>query len=660
MLKQNQADLLNRLFHHWAPASKLKTADWANQYRYLAPVEAAKPGKYSTDVTPYWTWPGGPLEALDDPAITEICCQKSAQVGWTSGVLGNAIGKWTDVDPSPILILFPKEGAAKEYRVEKLEPMIEATPRLRAKIDLRSRVASNRQLFVRFPGGFIKMVGSNSPASVKSTPIPRVCVEEPDDCNLNLRGQGDSIKLAKERTKTFKRPKIIIGGTPTLAGVSAIEAEMKLTDQRRGMVPCHECGEAHILDFGNLHCDEDPQQQHPIFGIKQPATAYYVCPHCGCVWDDNQKQRNLRKGWWQATQPCTGLVGYYLNELYSPFPGSRLALLMEKWLIAQVAQERGDYGPMIAFVNSSMGLPYEFQSDSPAIEALQNRAEAYAEKTVPHGGLILTAGVDVQHDRIAVVIRAWGREEESWLVYWGELYGNPLDRTDGIWKELTALLLAAYPHTGGWSLRIRAMSIDSSDGNTVEQVYHWVRQQQKLSSLVLAVKGSSNDALDREIFNKPKESMDLNMRNTKAHKYGLRIYLVGTHRAKQLLDARLKLTGSGPGRLHWYKDVRVDYYEQLTAEVLAPHPRGLRQWVWQKRAGRRNEALDCEIYALHAARALKLHLWNTRQWDDIERQLTQTDLFQSPAVTEPSSASAPPRAVVKKSPLASDDWNARW
>ena len=133
---------------------------------------------------------------------------KSAQVAWTSGVLGNLLGRTITTAPCPILVLFPKEGAAKEYMDEKFMPMVEATPVLREKIDIRVRAQGQRQLFKKIAGGFLKLVGSNSPASVKSSPVPLVCVEEPDDCNLNLRGQGDSIKLAKERTKTFANERI--------------------------------------------------------------------------------------------------------------------------------------------------------------------------------------------------------------------------------------------------------------------------------------------------------------------------------------------------------------------------------------------------------------------------------------------------------------------
>lgn len=592
-------------------------------------MEAARPGKYSFAVTPHLIWPGGPLEALDDPDVTEIVCRKSAQVAWTSGVLGNALGKWIDIDPSPILVLFPKAEAVKQYVAEKFEPMIEATPRLARKVDLRSRKLQQRQDFKKFPGGFLKMVGSNSPASVKSTPVPRVAVEEPDDCNLNLRGQGDSIKLAKERLKTFRRPKIIIGGTPTIKGLSAIDAEMEISDKRIGLVPCHECGQKHALSFDNLHCDEDPAYNHPVYGGKRPETSYYVCPHCGAIWNDNQKNLNLKRGRWQATAEFRGIAGYQLNELYATFWGSRFQVLVEKKLQAEHAAGLGNIGPMIAFVNSSMGESYEYKSDAPKTDELAGRAEDYPELTAPQGVLLVTAGVDVQGNRLAVVITGWGRGEESWRLYWGELDGNPVDVNDPVWSELDKLLSRPVQTVSGAQLVISAASIDSSDGNTNHAVYTYVRNRQRYN--IMAIKGASIDNRDKEIFTKPAQTTDTSQDNTKAAKYGLRVHIVGTHKAKNLIDQRLRLKGRGPGRMHWYRDIRADYYEQLTNEVLAPHPRNPSKMVWQRKAGRRNEALDCEVYALHAARSLKTHLLKDHEWDQLEQQLLQPTLFADAA-----------------------------
>ncbi|WP_368830061.1 phage terminase large subunit family protein [Pseudomonas juntendi] len=617
--------------------------EWADRFRWLAPEESATPGKYRFDKTPHLIWPGGPLEALDDPNVFEIVGRKSAQVAWTSGVMGNAIGKWIDLDPSPILILFPKAEAAKQYVAEKLEPMIEATKRLRKKVDLRSRKLQQRQDFKRFPGGFLKMVGSNSPASVKSTPVPRVAIEEPDDCNLNLRGQGDSIKLAKERLKTFRRSKIIIGGTPTIKGLSAIDAELELSDKRVGLVPCHGCGQVHALSFEHLHCDEDPKYYHDVYGKRRPETAYYACPHCGEIWDDHQKNANLADARcrWEATAEFRGIAGYILNELYATFHGSRFEVLMEKKLQAEHAARQGNIGPMIAFTNSSMGESYEYKSDAPKTDELEKRAEPYAEMTAPKGVLLVTVGVDVQGDRLALVMVGWGRGEESWRLYWGELPGNPIDPNDPVWTELDRIISTPIPTEGGAQLTVSAVSIDSSDGNTSDAVYTYVRDRQRFN--IMAIKGASIDSRDREIFTKPAQSADTTQDNTKASKYGLRVFIVGTHKAKTLIDGRMRLKGNGPGRMHWYSEIRADYYEQVTNEVLAPHPRNPSKMVWQKKAGRRNEALDCEVYALHAARSLKTHLLRDHEWDQLEQQQLQPTLFN----TEQAVAPVPRRAVAR-------------
>ncbi|OEZ73160.1 phage terminase large subunit (GpA) [Janthinobacterium sp. HH103] len=655
MMRSTVATTIKEVQRRWAPAPKISTRAWARKYRYLSELESQLPGKYNLDVTPYLAWENGPLDAIDDPTVRKVVGQKSAQIAWTSGVIGNALAKWVDSDPSPILGLFPKEASAKEYMAEKFEPMVDATPRLRGKIDLRSRKAQQRQLFKRFPGGFLKLVGSNSPSSVKSTPTPRVFVEEPDDCNLNLRGQGDSIKLAEERVKTYARPKLIIGGTPTIEGVSAVVAEMENSDKRQAMIPCGDCGEAHPLDFENLRCLEDPLQNHPIFGTKRPETSYYACPACGSTWNDAQKNRYVRKGSWVATAPFRGVAGFYFNELMSPFPGSRMSLLMEKWLTALHDLSRGDAGPLIAFVNSSKGLPYTYKGDMPTAGALQERELDYEANTVPIGGLILVAGIDIQHDRIEVVLRAYGRGEESWLVQYIRIFGTPGVYEDPVWADLDAILFHKYRSVRGFKIGVSAVSLDTSDGTTSDATYKWVRNRQRKGiEFVMAIKGSS--LTDSEIFARPVPTKDTNRRNTKAAKYGLQVFIVGTSRAKDLLigeRGRVSLEGDGPGRFHTYRNASPEYYSQLLeSEVKAPvrTSNGHIVKAWQKKIGRRNEVLDCEVYALHASRAAKVHLRTPAQWSSLEAKLSQAALFdddeQPDVPVLPSDVAAPLKSAV--------------
>ena len=103
LMSETVARVMRQVCQKWQPPRKIKTRDWANQHRYLSSIEAARPGKYNLGITPYLEWENSPLDALDDPNVQVVCCQKSAQVAWTSGVLGNYLGKTIDTDPSPIL-----------------------------------------------------------------------------------------------------------------------------------------------------------------------------------------------------------------------------------------------------------------------------------------------------------------------------------------------------------------------------------------------------------------------------------------------------------------------------------------------------------------------------------------------------------------------------
>lgn len=235
------ANLLKILGEEVRPPIRISTTAWAETYRFLSPKSTALPGKYVAETTP---WVRGIHEALDDPKIFKVVAQKSAQVAWTDGVLLNYIGHRIHLEPCPMIIMFDKEGSAKKFNEEKFTPMVEVTPVLAALIPVMSkRDRDNKWGFKGFPGGFLKFVSSNSPSEVKSTPAPVVCVEEPDDCNSDVKQQGDTIKLLEERTKSFPRRKIIFGGTPTVSGISKVEAAYRESDKRNFFVKCPHCGE---------------------------------------------------------------------------------------------------------------------------------------------------------------------------------------------------------------------------------------------------------------------------------------------------------------------------------------------------------------------------------------------------------------------------------
>lgn len=669
------------------PPKRLSLIEWAETFRKLSPEESNIPGDYSLEHTPALR---GILAAISERGTRKVVAQKSAQVGWTAGVPCNVIGYHMHWRPSIIVGLFPRAQSAKDFASEKMEPMIRATPALAERVPLKIRAPGTGTTRRKFPGGVAKLVASNSPGDVKSTSARVAIVEEPDDVSTNVRGQGNAIALAFERVKTFAPDELqVIGGTPTLADSSLIVKEMRTTDQRYFMAPCHDCGEVHSPVWDNVVIpglrisDEDARlpaaeldskwPKREVYGRARWEDAYYACPHCGSIWDDDQRIENIRTAarvpplyGWQPTA-SSSTPGFYLNELLSVFDGSRVPELAKKYLVALFELEAGDPEKMVAFWNSTLGLPWSFTGELPKEDELRARSEPYEEWSTPVGGVLPVMFVDVQHDRLAVEVWTIGRGEEMWLAYWGEVYGRTIESHRGAWLELDALLDRTVKHPSGAQLHIAAVAIDSGDGQTADAVYDYVRAHRTRSRPVIATKGASDSVGKVEIWTKPKALDPTKKAKTKAAKKGTRVYTIGQAKAKDLLlgwaqnGGRLQLTGDGPGRLHWYEGVRPDFFTQVLAEVKVPGKRNQRIREWAKKAkDAANEALDCMIGCLWLSRHLKLHLMTPKQWDALERRQLREVVAAAKlaAAAQPSAPSARPSARANAETPAMDATNA--
>jgi len=641
-----------RVWAELAPPVELTIIEWAERYRMMSVEETSDPGRYSMDRTPVLR---GILAACGNPAVRKIVTQKSAQVGYTAGVVCNVIGYHIHWRPSVQVVMFPREKSGKDFAAEKFEPMVKATTELAQRVNLKSRAAGNGMTRRSYPGGLLKLVASNSPSDVKSTSGRIGIVEEPDDTNQNVGGQGNAIVLLGERTKTYAPDDLqLIGGTPTARATSLIVKEMRSTDQRRFMVPCHHCGEAHSLEWQNVtipgYVLSDEVKALPpaeldalwpsreVFGRARWEDTYYACPHCGAVWTDDERISNIRRAagvpplyGWQPTA-ASATPGFYLSELLSTFAGSRLPLLARKYLIAKAEEATGDPEKLIAFWNSSLGLPWEYRGDLPEEDALRDRAEDYPEWSCPKGGLVVGMTVDVQHDRLAVTVWAVGRGDEKWLAYWGELNGRTILPLQGAWTELADLTERTVRHASGAEIGISAVAIDCGDGQTSDAAYAFVRRHNSRRRPVLAVKGASDRVGRVEIWSPPRP-IDPNRKSTKADRFGVVVHQVGTAKAKDLIlgstkeGGQVRLEGNGPGRMHWYRGVRDDFFEQLLGEIKIPGVHNKRIREWTERTDRAHEVLDCVVYFAWLCRHLRLNTFKPAKWNEIERRVLQASLL---------------------------------
>jgi phage terminase large subunit GpA-like protein len=210
---------------------------------------------------------------------------------------------------------------------------------------------------------------------------------------------------------------------------------------------------------------------------------------------------------------------------------------------------------------------------------------------------LLSAGVDVQENRLVVVVRAWGKGEENFLTYYTELYGDP-NQAD-VWKQLTHLASRPFVHETGAALHIVSMAIDT--GYLTQTVYNFCRTNPRY----MAIKGAKSPA--SPIISKPRK-VDVTW-SGQTIKSGVDLWSIGTDSAKVQIYSRLAMKKRGPGYYHFYAGLDDEYYLQLTAEKrLTQYRDGFPVLSWVK-LRERNDVLDCEVYAYAAAlRAGLVHL----------------------------------------------------
>jgi phage terminase large subunit GpA-like protein len=454
-------------------------------------------------------------------------------------------------------------------------------------------------------------------------PVRYLFMDEIDGYPGDADGEGDPVSLAVQRTATFARRKILEVSTPTVSGLSRIEKEFESSDQRFFHVPCSVCGHMQVLKWAQLRWQDN-----------DPATVRYHCEACDTPIPNHGKSRMLEGGEWRSTGVGDGKTrGYHLSSLYSPVGWFSWEEAVRSFLKA-----KDDEAQLKVWVNTVLGETWVDRGEAPDWQRLYERRESYPLGIIPASGLLLTAGADIQKDRIEVEVVAWGKGKESWSVDYRILYGDPAQ--EAVWQQLHALLAEPFRHVSGVDLSIRALAVDT--GFATQDVYAWCRKQE--AGRVLAVKG-----VERAIapVGAP-TAVDVNIGGKRLRR-GIKVWPVGVSLLKSELYQWLKLQrgedGQFPAGYSHFPQYEAEYFKQLTAEQLVTKTvKGYPKREWQK-LRERNEALDCRIYARAAAITLGIERFTDRHWQNLEAQLVPTER----RAIEPLTTTKPQRPRVTRS-----------
>jgi len=584
------------------PPKLWNIVEWAERHIALDSRSSGTLGDWRVCNSPYVA---EILEALSpDSPVTDVAVMKGSQLGIT--LMAHIwMGFLISEHPSNIFSCMPTVEDAKDASKQKWRPLVDLSEPLRERIaPPRSRDSGNTIMVQEFPGGSLIWAGANSPARFRSRSGRYVLADEIDAYPKTI-ATGDPIALIERFTSTYRNRKHLWISTPTDELTSSIAKKFRAGDQSRLYVPCPRCGEQQLLIFRDVKTGRKGLRWE---GVLPDLDVWYECEKCHGRIDESEKDWMLERHVWRPTVPrlSESYRSFHVSSLYSP-PGQ---LSWSRIAARYVNEGNGQNALKLrVFINEVLGETWEDRGESPEWEDLFSRRELYAIGTVPKGVHVLTAGADVQKDRIEVEVVGWGPRLESWSIDYIVIQGDT--SADATWRKLDDLLVRPYRRAGGGELRIRLLAVDT--GWDTMRVYNWVRG--KPPGSVIAVDGRATQPT--LVTGHPKY-MDVR-RAGGVIRRGVQLWGVGTNLAKRELFTFLRVRPvNRPGEpvptglCHW-PQYPQDYFEQLTNERLVTKKKhGFTQFVWEKTG--RNEALDCRVYARAASAIVGIDRWNEHDW----------------------------------------------
>lgn len=574
--------------------------EWANENRFL-PIGSAEPGPWRSGRTPYMI----PIvKACADPQYRRVIAVMGSQMGKTAGLF-NVIGHRLDDDPAPIIYVGPTRNNIDQVIEPKLMALLKQVPSLWEKLAKGKKVTKTHK---RISGVSLRLAWAGSATELASDSAVLVLVDEIDRMP-DIKGEGQVFELAEARTSTYADGKVIGTSTPTLGNVdtfihpqtglehwavsdtivSPIWRLWQEGTRHEWAWPCPNCNEYFIPRFKQLWWPEKSSAD------EARSSAKLKCPHCENLIEDDKKTDLNQRGCYVAPGQSitklgevTGIADTHNSDTASfwasgicSFSSKKTFGFLAKKFIAAVKSSEPER--IQSVFNTDFGELYRVGGDAPPWTAVRDCGRGYAEGELPAGVRLLTAGVDVQKNRLVYVVRGWGAQFESWLIDYGELWGET--EKPAIWQRLNEFI-----HNNWQGQSLSMVAIDS--GYQTSMVYQFCRQHK---GLALATKG--HDSLDKPFY---KSDVDVNVRG-KTLKQGLPLWHFNCDQMKSWIHSKIEWPIDQPGGWWLPNSISEDYCQQMVSEQRIVKPNGRAIWLKVKKD---NHYLDAESLAFLAVKII--------------------------------------------------------
>ncbi|MGE4268214.1 MAG: terminase gpA endonuclease subunit [Deferribacterales bacterium] len=561
------------------PGDDMTCSEWAERYRIVASGTSAVSGPWSNDLYPHTA---GIMDALSSGAVAECMIVGGTQLSKTE-VYNNYCGYRIHKHPVSIMLTMPTEDKAKELFDDRLYPMIR-----NAKDGILNKLcifAGDRDL--SYVNGNFYLSWATSASTLSTRPIEVAIIDEEDEMKP-LKDYGHPVDLVRERLKASPNGILIRVGKP-MSSTGIIAAARAADYMFLRYVPCPHCGGEFVFELEGLQPRNIPLSQFK-------GNAYYVCPHCEDRITERDRRAMLSEGVWRTNEGDlledvleNGerlTISFHISSFYAPF------ISFDEMLKTYLTAKSLGSAKLRVFYEGWLGINYDSISafDEDSITIIFDRREDYTYELLPSGVCVLTAAVDVQANRLEVLIKGWGRNYENWHIRHEVISGSY--RSNIPWDGLDRLLAHRYPHPCGIAFPVLCTVVDSSA--FTEYVYKYTKPREKLN--IFSVKGASTT--EGPIVGK----------HTLAGNQKTKLYIVNVHQLKtnifdNLRDTAEFHTGKAAagviGFMHYNEQCDQRYFEQLTSEKLIGSGK---QAHYELIPGRRNEILDMTGYneaALH-------------------------------------------------------------
>ena len=575
------------------PPPEISLSKWSEENIRLPEGHEARPGRLH-----HWPYMVEILDVIGSKRPEQVTIMKSIRLGFTKSLMF-AAGAVAAVDPSPIIILVPTDEDARRTSVEEVEPIFELSPALqglmrRGRHDGRSTLL--RKSLVG--GASIKVLSAHAPRKLRAHDAKYLFIDEAD--GMLITTEGDPISIAIGRTFARADRKIVVGSTPTEEDISVVEQRFNSSDQRVYEVPCPRCGAFNEIMWEQIIIPRDDSGE-------RPDQAYYGCPHCGEGIQERFKAQMVKAGRWRRTKPeVLDHAGFRINALVSLLPNATWPKLAAMFIEAK----RGGPALLQPFYNLYMGRTWRVSVRRVDADILRERVEFIGLDDIPDDVVLLTAGADVQDDRIECTVLGWPLHGAPAVLAHAQFDGNTLD--DLVWRNFDAFLKQKWKHPNGWRIGIDGVAVDSGghEGRT-QKVYDWTYP--RLARNIHAIKGRAGPNKTWARAQKVKGDM--------------RLVLVAVDVIKtEVMDAMAEAPWTPEGdRVHtgmrYSNDLPDEWFTQVTNETRrVKYVKNRATIVFEpKIAGARVEAFDATVYAWAVRQAPAIRSINLKARSEIRR-----------------------------------------